>query len=176
MIMSKKEELTGKYFMANRSNFAEEVPTIEAAAAKLREEKEAEELKNLLFEAEKNKQKEINDRIEKLELVPMANKILIQPYPVNPYRKVVEGNIIVDYTGSFMNPDSGEEDNLKELIGCAKVVEVGPECKYVQNGDDIYYDTRTAYPLPFMSMGYKMLSESQVLCVLNEALKERFNM
>ena len=104
------------------------------------------------------------------------NKIILQPYPVNPYRKVVEGSLIVDYTGAFKNPDSGEDDKLQELVGCAKIIEVGPKCKYLKPGDDVYYDTRTEYPVPFMSMGYRLTSEPQILCVLNEKLKERFNM
>ena len=164
----------GKYFMSNRSNL--EVPTIKDAAERLKEEKAAEEIKKALFEAEKNKQAEINKKLETLEMLPMMNKIILQPYPVNPYRKVVEGSLIVDYTGAFKNPDSGEDDKLQELVGCAKVIEVGPECKYLKPGDDVYYDTRTVYPVPFMSMGYRLTSEPQILCVLNEKLKERFNM
>ena len=172
--MSFKEEQMGKYFMSNRSNL--EVPTIKDAAERLKEEKAAEEIKKALFEAEKNKQAEINKKLETLEMLPMMNKIILQPYPVNPYRKVVEGSLIVDYTGAFKNPDSGEDDKLQELVGCAKIIEVGPECKYLKPGDDVYYDTRTVYPVPFMSMGYKLTSEPQILCVLNEKLKERFNM
>ena len=160
--------------MSNRSNL--EVPTIKDAAERLKEEKAAEEIKKALFEAEKNKQAEINKKLETLEMLPMMNKIILQPYPVNPYRKVVEGSLIVDYTGAFKNPDSGEDDKLQELVGCAKVIEVGPECKYLKPGDDVYYDTRTVYPVPFMSMGYRLTSEPQILCVLNEKLKERFNM
>ena len=172
--MSFKEEQMGRYFMSNRSNL--EVPTIKDAAERLKEEKAAEEIKKALFEAEKNKQAEINKKLETLEMLPMMNKIILQPYPVNPYRKVVEGSLIVDYTGAFKNPDSGEDDKLQELVGCAKVIEVGPECKYLKPGDDVYYDTRTVYPVPFMSMGYRLTSEPQILCVLNEKLKERFNM
>ena len=160
--------------MSNRSNL--EVPTIKDAAERLREEKAAEEIRKALFEAEQNKQAEINKKLETLEMLPMMNKIILQPYPVNPYRKVVEGSLIVDYTGAFKNPDSGEEDKLQELVGCAKIIEVGPECKYLKPGDDVYYDTRTVYPVPFMSMGYRLTSEPQILCVLNEKLKERFNM
>lgn len=172
--MSFKEEQMGRYFMSNRSNL--EVPTIKDAAERLREEKAAEEIKKALFEAEQNKQADINKKLETLEMLPMMNKIILQPYPVNPYRKIVEGSLIVDYTGAFKNPDSGEDDKLQELVGCAKIIEVGPECKYLKPGDDVYYDTRTVYPVPFMSMGYRLTSEPQILCVLNEKLKERFNM
>lgn len=106
----------------------------------------------------------------------MNNKIIILPYPENPYKKVIEGNIIVEYDGSFMNPDSGQKDKMQTLVGCAKVIEVGPECKYLKPEDDVYYDTRTTYPVPFMSLGYQLTTEPQILCVLNSNLKERFNM
>ena len=164
----------GEIFSTCKNNFSD-VPTIEDAAEKLKKENYAKELKKALFEAEKTKQEEINKKIEKLEMLPLYNKIIIQPYPVNPYRKVVEGNIIVDYTGGFRNPDSGEDDTLDTFVGCAKIIETGPEVKYLKVGDDVYYDTRTVYPVPFMSLGYRLTTEPQILCVLNENLKERFN-
>ena len=170
-------ELDGKrsvFFSSTKPNFSD-VPTIEEAAKKAKTEKLAAELKKSLMDAEKTKQEEINKKIEKLEMLPLYNKIVILPYPVNPYRKIVEGNLIVDYTGSFKNPDSGENDTLDTFIGCAKIMEVGPEVKYLKVGDDVYYDTRTVYPIPFMTLGYRLTTEPQILCVLNENLRERFN-
>ena len=169
--MSFREEQMGKYFMSNRSNL--EVPTIADAAERLKQEKAEEEIKKALFEAERNKQAEINKKLETLELIPIGNKIILLPYPKNPYRKVVSGQIIVDFDGSFLNPDSGESDKLKELVGCAKVIEVGPEVKWTKEGDDVYYDTRTVYPMPFMSLGYVETSEPSLLAIMNEGLKER---
>lgn len=137
-------------------------------------EKELEEANKIFMEAQQTKQNEINKKLETLEFLPMFNKIILEKYPANPYRTIVEGGIIVDYTGLFDNPDTGEKDNLKELVACARVVEVGPEVKYLKPGDDVYYDTRTCYPVPFMSMGYLLTSEPQILCVLNDGLKARF--
>lgn len=177
--MSFKEEQTGVFFMGARTNSksgAIDLPTnpILVAAAKLKEENEAKSTASMLLELEKQKQAEIESKLEKLEMLPTFNKIILLPYPQNPYKKVMQGSIIVDYNGDFTNPDSGEKDRLKELIGCAKVIEVGPECKYLQPGDDVYYDTRTVYPVPFMTLGYVLCAEQQILCVLNESLKERF--
>ena len=141
-----------------------------------KDRKAAEEGNKLLIELEKKKQEEINQKLEKLEMLPMGNKIIILPYPENPYKKIMQGNIIVDFKGDFLNPDSGEKDQLKSLVGCAKVIEVGPDCKYLKVDDDVYYDTRTTYPVPFMSLGYQLTTEPQILCILNEGLKDRFNM
>ena len=179
--MSKKEELTGKFFMGKdlkpeqRFNIIKPEEPFKNEIDKLKKEKEEQEMAKLLLELEKSKQEEINQKLSKLEMIPMFNKIVILPYPRNPYRKIVEGSILVDYSGDFLNPDSGEQDKLKELVGCAKVIEVGPECKYLNVGDDVYYDTRTVYPVPFMSLGYVLCSETQILCNMNESLKERYN-
>ena len=140
---------------------------------KLRFEKEQEEAAKMLFDLEKQKQEEINSKLEKLEMLPLGNKIVISPYPRNPYRKVLEGSIIVDYDGSFKNPDSGEQDKHKEFVSCARVIEVGPDCNFLKAGDDVYYMPNTAYPLPFMTLGYLVTTEPQTLCVVGEGLKER---
>lgn len=176
--MSKLSETTGKFFMSEGkgSNLILPENQLLIDIAREKERAEQEEASKLLVELEKQKQKEIEDKLETLEMLPMMNKIIILPYPENPYKKVMQGNIIVNYSGSFMNPDSGEQDKLVELVGCAKVIEVGPECKFLKPGDDVYYDTRTTYPVPFMSLGYKLTTEPQILCVLNSELKKRFNM
>lgn len=176
--MSLKETQTGKFFMGGHSPSGLILPEdqLKKDMEKARLEREASEAGKILIEAEKQKQADLDAKLATLEMLPMLNKIILQAYPRNPYKQLVKGSILVDYHGEFKNPDSGEEDVLKELVGCAKVIEVGPEVKYLKPGDDIYYDTRTCYPVPFMSMGYLLTSEPQILCVLNEGLKARFNM
>ena len=173
--MSTKETANGKFFMGNRANgFEIQHNPFTAELEKKKTEDAAKEARELYLELEKSKQQEIDAKLETLELLPIGNKVILLPYPQNPYRKVLEGHIIVDFDGSFTNPDSGEKDKLKELVGCAKVIEVGPEVKWTQAGDDVYYDTRTVYPMPFMSMGYVETSEPSLLAIMNEGLKERF--
>ena len=199
--MSKKEELTGKYYMGinqekinntrksgvdaaeklfgvNHNKLILPKNDIEIMAEQMRDEKEAKSTFERLFEIEKAKQEEIDAKIEKLELIPMRANVLILPYPSNPYRKIIDKETGIYFAENkyYKNPDTGEMDEQKLGIGCAKVVEVGPECKYVAIGDDIYYDTRTVVPIPFYGNPYKLLTEPQILCVLNENLKERFNM
>lgn len=198
--MSKREQLTGKFFTggegdertsrkARSTEIAEKIMNsqsklilpkndIEIMAEQMRDEKEAKSTFEKLFEIEKAKQDEIDAKIEKLELIPMRANVLILPYPSNPYRKIIDKETGIYFAENkyYKNPDTGEMDERKLGIGCAKVVEVGPECKYVAVGDDIYYDTRTVVPIPFYGNPYKLLTEPQILCVLNENLKERFNM
>lgn len=175
-----REEQSGKYFMGGKKeNYSSLILPENPFSKELenqRDEKAAKEARDLFLQLQREKQEELNAKLQTLEMLPMFNKVVLLPYPTNPYKKVVEGSIIVEYSGDFMNPDSGEKDKLQELVGCAKVIEVGPECKYLKAGDDIYYDPRTCYPVPFMSLGYKLTTESQILCVLNVSLKERFQM
>ena len=179
--MSLSEEQRGIIFMGGKAdNYKKELILPEnpftVELEKQKDEQAAKEARELYLQLQKEKQEELNAKLQTLELLPMMNKIILLPYPTNPYKKVVEGSIIVEFNGDFMNPDSGEKDKMQELVACAKVIEVGPECKYLKPGDDIYYDPRTCYPVPFMSLGYKLTSEHQILCVLNENLKERFKM
>lgn len=164
-------EAGGKYFM-NKNLIVPGSP-LEKEFEQLRNEKEIEEASKMLLELEKAKQEEINSKLETLELIPLENKVIISPYPRNPYRKVMEGSIIVDYDGSFKNPDSGEMDKLQEGIKCGKVIEVGPKCTFLRPGDDVYYDGRTVYPMPFMSLGYVLTQENAILAALNTDLKDR---
>lgn len=182
--MSLSEEQRGVIYMGGgKENYTKEksgilMPTnpIEEAAEKLRLEKEIEEAATKYLELQRAKQADLDARLETLELLPMLDKIIILPYPRNPYKKAIQGSILVEYNGDFVNPDSGEKDNLKEFVGCGQVIEVGPLAKYLKIGDDVFYDTRSVYPVPFMSMGYKLTSEVQILCVLNDGLKARFKM
>jgi len=164
-------EAGGKYFM-NKNLIVPGTP-LENEFKAMRDEKDLEEASKMLLELEKAKQEEINAKLQTLELIPLENKVVLSPYPRNPYRKIMEGGIIVDYDGSFKNPDSGEQDKLVEGIKCARVIEVGPKCTFLQPGDDVYYDSRTVYPLPFMTLGYVLTQENAILCALNSGLKDR---
>jgi hypothetical protein len=157
-------------------NIIEPINSLERDFEKMRLEKEIEEANAMYLELEKQKQAELDAKLATLEILPMFNKIILLPYPTNPYRKILNGSIIVEYTGNFLNPDSGEQDTLNTFVGCAKIIEVGPEVKYLKDGDDVFYDTRTCYPIPFLKMGYLSTQENQIICVLNEGLKKRFNM
>lgn len=171
--MSKIEKAAGVSYPTHQQLILPEEMDLLKQARQAREEKEVQETINQLIEAEKTKQQEINEKIEKLEIKPFEYQMFVLPYPVNPYRKLVEGNIIVDYRGSFMNPDTGEQDTLHLGIGCGKVIAVGSKCEWVKEGDDIYYDTRGSRPCPFMDFGWMMVHEKQTLAYMNEGIELR---
>lgn len=125
-------------------------------------------------------QNEVQYDIEKAELKPMFSRIIVKPLAHNPFQKVqVQGSIIVDAGGytphAELNPVSGQYEEQREFIVTGCVVEVGPETKYLKEGDVIYYRRDTVVPVPFFKQGLVSLAENQVIAVVNEGLTERFN-
>lgn len=170
-----RDRLNGKWHMSK--NITVPLNPIVKQAQELREQKEAEEVSNKLQEVHEAKQQEILNRLEGLEIIPNERRLILLPYPRNPYRQIMtESGIYIEDHGNFLNPDTGELDQKKELIPCAKVIEVGPGTLYVKNGDDVYYDSRAALPMPFMSVGYVTIHETQVYAIINNDLKKRLNM
>ena len=128
----------------------------------------------------KQAQKELQYDIEKAELKPMFSRIIVKPLAHNPFQKVqVQGSIIVDAGGytphAELNPKSGQYEEQKEFIVTGCVVEVGPETKYLKEGDVVYYRRDTVVPVPVFKQGLVSLAENQVIAVVNERLTERFN-
>ena len=128
--------------------------------------------------------KESQDKVEydisKAEIKPMFSRILVQPFKVNPFQKMkVENGLIID-TGGYtphtqFNEQTGRYEEQKQFIVTGCVVEVGPEVKYLKEGDVIFYRVDTAVPVPFFKQGFVSLAESQIIAVVNEGLQDRFN-
>lgn len=118
--------------------------------------------------------------ISKAEIKPMFARILVQPFKVNPFQKIkVENGIIID-TGGYtphtqLNEQTGRYEEQKQFIVTGCVVEVGPEVKYLKEGDVIFYRVDTAVPVPFFKQGFVSLAENQIIAVVNEGLQDRFN-
>lgn len=125
-------------------------------------------------------QNEVQYDIEKAELKPMFSRIIVKPLAHNPFQKVqMQGSLIVDAGGytphAELNPISGQYEEQKEFIVTGCVVEVGPETKYLKEGDVVYYRRDTVVPVPFFKQGLVSLAENQVIAVVAESLSERFN-
>ena len=118
--------------------------------------------------------------ISKAEIKPMFSRILVQPFKVNPFQKMkIENGLIID-TGGYtphtqLNEQTGRYEEQKQFIVTGCVIEVGPEVKYLKEGDVIFYRVDTAVPVPFFKQGFVSLAESQIIAVVNEGLQDRFN-
>lgn len=128
--------------------------------------------------------KESQDKVEydisKAEIKPMFSRILVQPFKVNPFQKMkVENGLIVD-TGGYtphiqLNEQTGKYEEQNQFIVTGCVIEVGPDVKYLKEGDVIFYRVDTAVPVPFFKQGFVSLAESQIIAVVNEGLQDRFD-
>ena len=135
------------------------------------------EQNNKDFEESQNK---VEYDISRAEIKPMFSRILVQPFKVNPFQKMkIENGLIID-TGGYtphtqLNEQTGRYEEQKQFIVTGCVIEVGPEVKYLKEGDVIFYRVDTAVPVPFFKQGFVSLAESQIIAVVNEGLQDRFN-
>lgn len=105
---------------------------------------------------------------EDLQIVATGYTIIFEPYKKNPHRKMkksASGLIITDdvFAGIGKSQDSGENEESEPFIQCGRAISVGPECKYVKEGEDFYY-RNSKVPVPFNNLGYFAISENNVIC------------
>ena len=121
----------------------------------------------------------INKNVETIEILPLGNYALIKPFEQNPFQRIVRSSsgLIID-TGGFApeikNTDSGEFQEEEQFIRVGVVQAVGPECKYLQEGDAVFYSKPSEVPVPFYKQGLVNVNETRILAVVNESLTERF--
>lgn len=140
------------------------------------------------FEETMNEHKKELDKIqdelgyepEKADIKPMFARILVKPFEQNPFQKIkVSGGIIVDAGGYNphiqKNPNTGRYEEQDQFIITGCVMEVGPEVKYLKEGDVVYYRKDTAVPVPFLSWGMYSINENQIIAAVNVGLTDRFN-
>ena len=108
------------------------------------------------------------------EVMPLYNTVMVEFYDENPYEvKETEAGLKLT-TGLHESPDSGELEKKDMWYRVAKVLEVGPECKYVKQGDDVYLDFRGCRHFPFRGNVYWQAFEQNVIVVMADDLTERF--
>lgn len=125
-------------------------------------------------------QEQIQESFSSIEIKPLFNRILVKPFVCNPFQRIkVENGIITDIGG--LNPNiqqndiTGEFEERDQNIVVATVVEVGPECKYLKEGDTVFYLKQLPTPVPFFKQGFWTLKEENIIAVVNEGLQERFD-
>lgn len=123
----------------------------------------------------------IKSNMNSIEIKPMFSRVLVKPFEQNPFQQIKidqKSGIIVDMGGmtpTYKSTDTGEWEEERQFIVTGTVIDVGPECKYLAEGDVIFYRVDTAVPIPFFKQGLVSISENQVISVVNEGLTERFN-
>ena len=122
----------------------------------------------------------IKDSMNSIEIKANGCRVLIKPFEVNPFQqiKVSDSGLIIDtggYTPQAKSNDTGEWEELEQAIAVGTVIDAGPDCKYLKEGDAVFYQRVAAVPVPFFKQGFHTVSETQVIAVVNEGLTERFN-
>ena len=105
---------------------------------------------------------------DEVEVLPVNNNVLIQPYIQNPYRYIettASGLIVgVESSKTYKSNETGEIEQNNEVIRTGKVIAVGPDCRNVNVGDDVFYTTYSMTPIPFRKKGYVIVGEGLLIC------------
>lgn len=110
--------------------------------------------------------KDVNE--DKVYLVPCNTSVILKFYEDNPYKQIErESNGLIlgiESTKRYKSMETGEMEDTEEYIACAKVIAVGPGCKNVKVGEDVFCVKHLATPIPFRNKGYRALNEQNIIC------------
>lgn len=125
--------------------------------------------------------KKIAENIEAIEIMPIGNYVLVKQFDENPFQRIVrdsKSGLILDLGGQkpqYKNTDNGEIEEEENFIKVGVIQEVGPECKWCEPSDTVFYTKNSAVPVPFYKQGLILVNETRILSVVNEGLTNRFN-
>lgn len=106
--------------------------------------------------------------MDDVEIIPTNTNVLIQPYIRNPYRYIettASGLIVgIESSKTYKSNETGEIEQNNEVVKCGKVLAVGPACKNVNVGDDVFYTTYSQAIVPFRKKGYVVVGENLLIC------------
>lgn len=122
----------------------------------------------------------ISKNVEEIEIMPLGNYILVKEFEQNPFQRIVRDSsgLITDLGGMkpiFKNTDNGEIEEEELFIKVGVVQETGPECKYLQIGDTVFYSQPASIVVPFYKQGLVQVCENRIIAVVNKGLSKRFN-
>lgn len=123
----------------------------------------------------------INENVQNIEIMPLQTYILVKEFEENPFQRIVKdakSGLIIDTGGltpQYKNTDNGQIEEEEQFIKVGVVQEVGPECKYLKEGDAVFYPKNASIPVPFYKQKLIQINETRVLAVVNEGLTDRFN-
>ena len=121
----------------------------------------------------------LTDTFEKLEIKPFGQYVLIKPFAQNPFQRIKkEGNIITDLGGLvplYKSNETGQIEEEEPFIHVGTVVEIGPDVRYLEQGDVVMWTAPTELPIPFYKQGLVTVFEPNIKAIINEGLQARFD-
>jgi len=94
-----------------------------------------------------------------------GSRVLLDIYEENPYEMNETESGFKLTKGSFDNPDTGDRDTKNPGLICAKVVEVGPDCKVTKVDNDVYVPMTVLKPVTINDKVYFIVFEENILLI-----------
>lgn len=119
-------------------------------------------------------------KLDGVQIYPIANYVIVRPFKENPFQKVKidEKTGLILSTGGlipeYKRNDSGEYEEAEQVIKTGVVIQAGPECKWIKDGDTIMWAVMSEVVIPFYNFGFRLVNENRAICVINDDLEERF--
>ena len=119
-------------------------------------------------------------KLDGVQIYPIANYVIVRPFKENPFQKVKidEKTGLILSTGGlipeYKRNDSGEYEEAEQGIKTGVVIQAGPECKWLKDGDTIMWAVMSEVVIPFYNFGFRLVNENRAICVINDDLEERF--
>ena len=119
-------------------------------------------------------------KLDGVQIYPIANYVIVRPFKENPFQKVKidEKTGLILSTGGlipeYKRNDSGEFEEAEQVIKTGVVIQAGPECKWLKDGDTIMWSVMSEVVIPFYNFGFRLVNENRAICVINDDLEERF--
>ena len=168
----------GQLFYANKNSVDNMIE--EQAKAKFNDQVE-EYMKKLDDHAEllKQYQESLCEDLNKLEIKAIGAGLLIKPFEENPFQAIKrEGAIITDLGGmkpTYKSRETGEWEEEEQFIHVGTVIDNGPACKWIREGDIVMWRKPSETPVPFYKQGLVLVNEQSIMVTVNEGLSARFN-
>ena len=119
------------------------------------------------------------DDLNNLEIKAIKDGLLIKPFAENPFQTIKrEGAIITDLGGmkpTYKSNETGEWEEEEQFIHVGTVLDAGPTCKWIEDGDIVMWRKVSETPVPFYKQGLVLVNENSIMCVVNQGLTARFN-
>lgn len=127
----------------------------------------------------KQYQESLCSDLNKLEIKAIGAGVLIKPFEENPFQTIKrEGAIITDLGGmkpTYKSHETGEWEEEEQFIHVGTVIDSGPACKWIEEGDIVMWRKVSETPVPFYKQGLVLVNEQSIMTAVNEGLSARFN-
>jgi len=92
----------------------------------------------------------------------------------NPFIKKTTDSGLFIPEGFAQTQETGDIEKLDKIVGFAVVAAVGDECRWIKEGDGVYYDRRSIRPVPGEEVLFQFNERNIISYVEKEELHAQF--